>query len=767
MGLIKVLRGNAFFIIFIVAIIWLFFPFLAKGQLPIPSDTIVGLYHPFRDFYSSEYPNGIPFKNFLVTDPVRQTFIWKNLSIEKIANFQLPLWNPYEMAGKPLLANFQSSAFYPLNLILFIKPFYLSWSIFIVLQPLLAGIFLYLYLNNLNLNRRASVLGAIVFSFSGFFVSWLEWGTVLHTALWLPLILLSTDKVFSNLNLLNDLKFKIENLKLEVKIKKYLVWSLIFTFSVISSFLAGHLQVFFYLLILSVVYIVSRWFQYERKIKFLFIFAFCYLIFTIITSVQWLPTLQLILLSARGADQIYIQNEGWFIPWQNLLQFFVPDFFGNPATLNYWGVFNYAEFVGYIGIVPLIFAMLALFLRIDRKTLFFGMVFFASLLFSLPTPFAIIPYKLAVPFLSTSQPTRLLFVTCFSLAVLASLGFDLFLKNNKKVILPLSFICLVFILIWIYVLFGGNFLHLISLDNLSVTRRNILLPSVIFLFSSVLIYVFKYIRNKGIREVFVLIFLLISCFDLLRFAIKFEPFAKKDYLFPTTKAIEFLKTQKGIFRVLSQDSRIFPPNFSTYYKIQSVEGYDPLYLLSFGELIAASERNKGDISAPFGFNRIITPHNIDSKLIDLLNVRYILSLSDISSKNFKKVFHARSTRMYENKNYLPRAFFVNKIIFVNSKQEEIDKMFLIDLRSLATINKKLPSSNFTGGKAEIISYNENNILIKTKSEGESFLILTDIYYPTWRVLIDGKSDHIYKVDYAFRGIVVPRGEHEIKFYDSG
>ncbi|MEK7159989.1 MAG: hypothetical protein AAB702_00725, partial [Patescibacteria group bacterium] len=181
-------------VIFIISVIF-FWQFLLKGLLPIPLDTIVGLYYPFRDAYFKTNPNGLPYKNFLITDPVRQQYPWRNLSIESQKEGSLPLWNPYNFAGTPLLANFQSAPLYPLNILFFILPFAISWSILIFLQPLLAGIFLYLYLNNLKLNKFASLFGSVSFAFSGFFIAWLEWGTVLHTALWLPLILLSIDKI--------------------------------------------------------------------------------------------------------------------------------------------------------------------------------------------------------------------------------------------------------------------------------------------------------------------------------------------------------------------------------------------------------------------------------------------------------------------------------------------------------------------------------------------------------------------------------------------
>ena len=87
---------------------------------------------------------------------------------------------------------------------------------------------------------------------------------------------------------------------------------------------------------------------------------------------------------------------------------------------------------------------------------------------------------------------------------------------------------------------------------------------------------------------------------------------------------------------METDARILPPNFSIIHKIQSVDGYDPLYLQRYGELMAAIGRGKPDISSPFGFNRIITPQNYNSPLIDLLGVKYILTFEEIKEDGFEK-----------------------------------------------------------------------------------------------------------------------------------
>jgi len=779
------MKNKTLLLILLILVIFAFFfnSFLIKGKLPIPSDTIIGLYHPFRDLYAKEYPRGIPFKNFLITDPVRQQYPWRELAISLEKKGELPLWNPYNMGGYPLLANFQSAAFYPLNILFFVLPFNISWGLLIFLSPLLSAIFLYFYLKNLNLHNWACFLGSIVFSFSGFFIAWMEWGTITHTILWLPLILLSIDKIFSYFKFNKNSKVKSQSSrpkadqplaeKLQLKSQKLLIWSFIFTFSLISAFFAGHLQIFFYLFVFSTIYLFARWLQFGRRWNILLLFAICYLLFAITTAIQWVPTLKFIFESAREIDQAQWQKSGWFMPWEHLVQFIIPDFFGNPTTNNYWGVWNYAEFIGYIGIFPFILSLFALFFRKDKKTLFFGTIFFISLIFALPTFFAKIPYLINIPLLSTSQPTRLLFLSDFALAVLSALGFDYLIKSkNKTVIFPLLFLFILFLGIWIFVLFLGK--EVISLDNLNVAKRNSILPSALFGFILIIVSLLVFMpRIKKYSSFIYILLIFLALFDLMRFGFKFIPFTNKEYLFPQTKTISFLQSQKGIFRIMSADRRILPPNFTTLYRLQSVDGYDPLFLNRYGELISASERGKPDISPPFGFDRIINPANFESRVVDLIGVKYILSLSDLKSEKLKKVFQEGQTRVYENSKSFPRTFFVEKVYYRNNKNDVIELIFNenFDLKRKAIIEdadfKRIDFiSKRSLGEAKIKEYTENKIVIKTQNKGEGFLVITDTFYPAWKAKINGKETRIYRTDFNFRGIFVPKGEHNVEFYVS-
>lgn len=732
--------------LFILLVVLTFFRlFFFKGLLPIPSDDIIGLYHPFRDLYASSYARGYPYKNFLITDPVRQQYPWRNLAIQLEKQFSLPLWNPYNASGTPLLANQQSAPFYPLNLLFFLAPFPIAWSLIIFLQPLLSGCFLYLYLRNLKLEKISAIFGAITFAFCGFAVAWMEWGTIISTLLWLPLLLLSVDKLFQD--------------------KKRYLWGLLLLFAYCSSFLAGHVQTFFYLSIVLFAYVLLRVFQH-KQIQPIFIMGGSVILFALLTAIQWIPLLQFIQLSARSVD--ISVGFGWFIPWQHIVQFIAPDFFGNPTTLNYWSIFNYAEFVGYIGIAPLVLVFYSLFSERNSTKFFFWSIAILAFLFAFPTIFANLPTTFKIPFLSTAQPTRLMAIIDFALSVLAAYGMEACIKSGKKLFIPIGIVGIFLVGIWASVLLHVRLFPQITPENIEIAKHNIYFPTLLFVLTVILLMaipISKKFTRKGVLIVCMLL-LFLTTFDLLRFGDKFEPFVSKNYLYPQDKLLAFLANNTHNQRIMSVDPRILPPNFSLMYSLQSVEVYDPLYVRTYGELIAASERSSADIHPPFGFNRIITPINYQSPMMNLLGVKYILSLYEISSPTYKKVFTEGETKVYENTRVFPRAFFVKHIISTTAKQDAINKVFANknNLDNTAIVLRPL-STTLSLGNVIITQYTPNTVVLETKNTGPGFVVLTDVDYPTWHVSVDGKQAAIYQTDYTLRGVYVPKGVHTVAFSD--
>lgn len=742
---LRVLSHNIWaVVVFLVVVATFFSPTVFQGKLPVPSDALVGLYHPWRDLYSSTYPRGVPFKNFLVTDPVRQQIPWRNAAISQWKNAKLPWWNPYSFSGTPLAANIQAAVFYPLNILFFILPFPVGWTVLIILQPVLGGLFLFMFLRSLKLSIWASFLGSITWSFGGFSIAWLTWGTMGHVMAWLPLVLFAIDRV--------------------IKGEKPKRWTLVFGGSLAMSLFAGHSQIFFYVLLFSISYALWRLSGQNSQVrsesgKWLLTGLIAS---AVVTSIQWVPLLSFLPETSRFAELDVWKKSGWFIPWQHLVQFLAPDFFGNPTTLNYWGEWNYAEFVGYVGIIPLVFALGAL--KAKEMRFWLGALVI-SLLFALPSPLAKLPYVLQIPILSSLQPTRLLSIVTFVLSVLTAFGVDAWQKEGKRIQWSVILIALLLGLLWSVVLFGLRIGVDINPENLEVAKRNLLLPTGIFT-SGIIVY--SLASFKPLRHIGLVALIIISAFDLLRFGWKFIPFTPQSYFFPVTQTLEFLKSQPPPFRIMVTDDKLLPPNTASYYNLETAGGYDPLYSTRYEEFIAALERGKPDVSRPFGFNRIISPANIDSPLLPYLNVRYVLSLTDLERPFLHKVFQEGTTRVYENARVLPRVYLAEQVSSVKDSSEIIEKLYKAGpfLIKTGIVDRAIPVQDNPLTQAEtveLLSYRiDGSMHMRVQTTQPRLLVILNNYDKGWSATVDGVKTPIYRTNYTFQGILVPPGDHRVE-----
>src|SRR3989344_121803 len=126
----------------IVLTLFILWPIILRRQLPFPGYLLTGRFYPFNTQSWSQYPVGVPYKDFVNSDAVRQTYPWRWLAISQLQKGRMPWWNPYSFSGTPLLANLQSAALYPLNGIYWLLPFSVAWSIQVLAQPILAWLFM-------------------------------------------------------------------------------------------------------------------------------------------------------------------------------------------------------------------------------------------------------------------------------------------------------------------------------------------------------------------------------------------------------------------------------------------------------------------------------------------------------------------------------------------------------------------------------------------------------------------------------------------------
>lgn len=203
------------------------------------------------------------------------------------------------------------------------------------------------------------------------------------------------------------------------------------------------------------------------------------------------------------------------------------------------------------------------------------------------------------------------------------------------------------------------------------------------------------------------------------------------------------------------------------YKLEDLNGYDPIYLARYEEFIASVNRNTPDISAPFGFNRMVTVERGDSVLLPLTNVRFVLTKKDIASDHLSLVTQEGETKLYEYKQWLPRVYLADQVVTVSTKQAAIDQLFLPDFVSSrgAVVESQDTIEQMTKAESDTVDSiyaQENAIGFETRTDNNRFVVISNIYDGPWQAFIDGQETQRYRTNYIYQGIIVPAGRHNIK-----
>lgn len=756
--------------LFYILITLFFFHPIFKGWVPFPGDLLVGNYAPYNSYPFLGYtPGGYPHKaqDF---DVIKLLYPLKELTIEMFKNGQFPFWNPYNFSGNPHLASFQSGSFYFFNLIFFLFPFIIAWSIYIFIQNVLAGVFTYFLLREFKLSRKSSFFGGLVFSFCSYLVVWLEYGNVIHTIIWLPLLIF----------------LSIKNIH-----KPSFIKSILMVFILTSSIFAGYVQSAIYLFIYLAIFIFCYLLFSEKNNNFkrILIFIPIFILPVLLCAIQLLPTIELFLNSTRSA---YTMSSflKMLIPQIHLVTFFAPDFFGNPVTRNYFLTGTYIERVSYIGVVPLFFLIYGLFQKRTFLSVFFMLSMFVVFLLTFDTPLSRLFYSLNIPIISTAVPSRMMYLFCFAGSILSAFGFEFYSSNENKKNLLKTILILggIYILLWMFTFFAPHILkERVWVDNLIISRRNLLLPSSLF-FLNVVILLSAYKFNLIKKYLFIFV-IMITIFDLYYFFQKITPFTPSESVYPKTEVFSYLKKIQGINRYWGYGSGYIEPNFETHEKIFSPDGYDALHIKRYGELISASRDGKITANVPrseafvapgFGVKDLRNNY-YRQQILNLLGVKYLLHKTHTEKNDlkpdyetfndsiYKLIWQGKEWQIYENQNVLPRVFFASNYLVEKEKEKIIEKIFdpKINFRETIILEEDLPKEielkNDPNAIIQIKHYSPNKIILQTNSKTNMLLFLSDNYYPDWKIFIDNKNDKIYKTNYAFRSALIKKGEHEIIF----
>ncbi|MGI9107918.1 MAG: YfhO family protein [Pyrinomonadaceae bacterium] len=302
------------------------------------------------------------------------------------------LWDASLWGGFPAVGDSQLMMWYPpAPLFSLLK----SWNAFLLSAYVLAASFTYAYVFALTRSRFAAMVGGIVYGMSGFFIAHLGHASLIHAAAWLPLFLLSLEQLARGRERRGEFSS---------------FWYAVGALSVACGALAGHPQIFVYMLSLGGAYALVRGWQTTKRWLYYFLCAALVLTGTGLAAMQLVPTAELAPLSLRAALG-FAEFTSYALPPQQTPMLLFPYLFGgSPGTplydLPYFGAWGSeaggwgaGELSGYVGLLPLMLASIG-FCATGRRALawfwFAACVVAFLLVLGDATPLAQVSYRLPV-----------------------------------------------------------------------------------------------------------------------------------------------------------------------------------------------------------------------------------------------------------------------------------------------------------------------------------------------------------------------------------
>jgi hypothetical protein len=773
-------------VIFVLAFIF-FSPFFVGGKAFLAADNLK-LYYPWK-YYA---PKDFKPHNELITDPVN--VFYAEIYNKGLKNGNLIRWNPYIITGAPIPIG-APGPFTPLKMLFHrLLPTYVASTLFLFAHMLLMGCFMYWYLLEIGAGWRGALFGAIAYMFNGCVMVWLEFEIWITVGACLPLLLVCMERYAGKRRLF-------------YAFAGGAVFGLIFLYY--SFQLTIYISVFmlFYLGFL----VVRAYGRKERGqgIAAIFIcFTVTCITGLIIGAVEIIPFIEAASDSSRmsrtfGFHQFFDTLAR--VPFRFFVTLFFPDYFGSPVLHNNFlpklptqEYINYNELTLYAGVAT-VFSFAAC--MSARKNVFSRYYIFMTLLIiaMITGTYAYYPFFKLVPGMNKLNPTRLIFLFVFVFSASAGLGikgFEDMTPARKRIfwgasLLILSVVSLISffgnspgITYWINKeRFDAIPPRLIdklleALQNLrSIGSPVIYKPLILTLVAFCLFSLLAIIRKSKINTLIFALILALLSYDLISFGRNYNTTVKPEDIYSKTPAIEFLQKQPGPFRVVQDTDNGLYVNSLMPFGLEEVGGYQSFYPDRVNKLMSYI-RNGDKVFTGTFFDRWImfgskkTDYSL--RIFDLMNVRYLLTAPsvDISSNKYKLVFR-EDLAVYENKDAMPRAFVVHNYVVKNDLREVLQYMWseAYDMKNMVVLEKE-PSAVFAAGirapsyppQTTFEKYTSDAIAIKADLSTNGWLVLSDTYYPGWKVEVDGKETAIQRANCNFRAVELPAGKHIVFFY---
>ena len=722
---------------------------------------------------------------FAYKDLSRYFYPLRYLMAEQVRVGVMPLWNPFLYCGYPFLATLQIGFFYPLTIIYYFLSFDFAFNLYIIVHYYLAALFFYSMMRHFKASSAAAFISSVVFAFSGYLLSVSNMNTTLCAVVWLPLVIMFYDKLINRFSLMR---------------------LFLFSLFLVFTFLGGEPTVVYFSLLILFAYGLHKGESASQRLLYVCFLVLGVVVFLLIAAVQLLPFLEFARFSDRAVLTGYELISFRSFPIRETLTFLFPYFYGTVLRAGSYTTQILGKQIQdwvispYVGVIPLFFVFYSIY-KPNRRTIFWALIGLLGLFLAYGryTP---IHYLFYVFFPGVSYirfPVKYIFITVFSISLLAGFGFDTFFKDFKKnsykiiiTIFVLSF-CFSFLRILLS-LFKSNLFRVMVL-RIGKNANEIILEGLwktidinlySFLYISIILFVFGFalylFRNSLIKKN-VLFFIIISVavFDLAATNISINTASNRKVFEETPPNMAFLLKDKDLFRYASTKSleehnkRVYGIDFdrSLFESVDKFSANRPLvYKLfnydGYNSMIFESHEKLNQIYSRLELNERL-------KILGALNVKYVASIMRLPSSYLRLVKHSDNyfygeIFIYENKYWLPRAYLVSSYRIAQDSKAYVkilkDRTF--NPRQEVILEEGLPSDFINSrfdfrGQANIVTYDYNGPKIKTNANRASILFLSDSYYPGWKAYVDGKETTILKANYRFRAVLVPAGNHEVSF----
>jgi hypothetical protein len=466
---------------------------------------------------------------------------------------QLPLWNPYEGFGAPLLGEMQAAALFPPTWLQILPH---GQVLELALLQLLAGLGTFLFLCKLGVDRRAALAAGLLFQLNGVF-SWLR-NAIYNPIAFLPWLFLVIEALYVS---------AARNDPFERRFRWLVLGGAAAALAVCAGF-PEEVYLYTFLLLLWAglrfcgLKATARWI-YLTDLGLVSLLGLLLSLPALLAFVDFLPE------AALGGHDT--GSYGVFLPPAAVLQYLLPYIYGTIFSVADPG-FSWGATGGYIGVMPVILAVVALQLRERRALkiiLALWIVVAVGVSHGIPGIYQAFMHLPLMKVAATFRYLNVSWIFCF--VILAGLSLDELVRSDWATIrraLLVGIVCGC-----TATAISAAFAWPVLTRAFSEFRYVRLFVTFSFLILVCTLGVLLAVTRIRNAKVVVSTLAAVTVFEAaLYFSIPYLSYPRNGEI--DSGLVEFLRTNAGFQRVAATDGDQLSPNYGSYFEISQLNWND-------------------------------------------------------------------------------------------------------------------------------------------------------------------------------------------------